>query len=98
MKSWPGNASGTLSASASVTTPRTRAQLRTVDARGPIGAWRVRPMRRHARMIASEANIHAIYPSRRFLPARIRLFVDFLHECLQRHEAEVLDTVRRAMT
>ena len=44
-----------------------------------------------------DANIHAIYPSRRFLPARIRLFVDFLHERLQQHEADVLDTVRQAM-
>lgn len=50
-----------------------------------------------AEIATPEANIHAIYPSRRFLPARIRLFVDFLHERLQRHEADVLDTVRRAM-
>lgn len=45
-----------------------------------------------------EANIHAIYPSRRFLPARIRLFVDHLHEHLQQHERDVLDTVHGAMT
>ncbi len=51
-----------------------------------------------AEIATPEANIHAIYSSRRFLPARIRLFVDFLHERLQRHEADVLDTVRRAMT
>ena len=51
-----------------------------------------------AEIATPEANIHAIYPSRRFLPARIRLFVDFLHERLQRHEGDVLDTVRRAMT
>lgn len=45
-----------------------------------------------------EANIHAIYPSRRFLPARIRLLVDHLHQHLQQHEREVLDTVHKAMT
>lgn len=51
-----------------------------------------------AEIATPEANIHAMYPSRRFLPARIRLFVEFLHERLQQQEREVLDTVHQAMT
>jgi DNA-binding transcriptional LysR family regulator len=40
-----------------------------------------------------EAHLHAIYPSRRFLPARIRLFIDYLQKVLQSHEQDVLDSV-----
>ncbi|WP_266156933.1 LysR family transcriptional regulator [Dyella silvatica] len=43
-----------------------------------------------------QAHIHAIYPSRRFLPARIRLFIDYLQKVLQSHEHDVLDSVRLA--
>jgi len=49
-------------------------------------------------VILPEANIYAIYPSRCYLPARIRLFVDHLQQELQRRERDVLDTVRKAMT
>jgi DNA-binding transcriptional LysR family regulator len=45
-----------------------------------------------------EAHVYAIYPSRRYLPARIRLFVDHLQQELQQRERDVLDTVRNAMT
>lgn len=48
-------------------------------------------------VILPDAHIYAIYPSRRYLPARIRLFVDHLQQELQRREQDVLDTVRRAM-
>ncbi|MHA6204722.1 LysR family transcriptional regulator [Dyella soli] len=51
-----------------------------------------------ADVILPEANIFAIYPSRCYLPARIRLFVDHLQQALQQREREVLDTVRNAMT
>ncbi|TBR40507.1 MULTISPECIES: LysR family transcriptional regulator [Dyella] len=37
-----------------------------------------------------EAHIYAIYPSRDFLPARIRLFVDFLLERMREREGTVL--------
>lgn len=37
-----------------------------------------------------EAHIYAIYPSRDFLPARIRLFVDFLQTSMHEREADVL--------
>ncbi|RDJ00534.1 LysR family transcriptional regulator [Dyella solisilvae] len=49
-------------------------------------------------VIMPDAHIYAIYPSRRYLPARIRLFVDHLQQELQRREHDVLDTVRHAMT
>jgi len=58
----------------------------------PDGGHRCRPgspRRRHT---------HVVCPSRRFLPTRLRRFVDFVHERLQLREADVLDTVRRAMT
>jgi DNA-binding transcriptional LysR family regulator len=45
-----------------------------------------------------EAHTYAIYASRRYLPARIRLFVDYLQRELQKRERDVLDTVRNAMT
>jgi DNA-binding transcriptional LysR family regulator len=49
-------------------------------------------------VIMPEANIYAIYPSRCYLPARIRRFVDYLQQELQAREREVLDTVRNAMS
>lgn len=44
-----------------------------------------------------DAHIYAIYPSRAYLPARIRLFVDHLQQELAACEQEILDTVRDAM-
>lgn len=41
-----------------------------------------------------EAHIYAIYPSRDFLPARIRLCVDHLQREMQQQEASVLDLIR----
>ncbi|WP_114241292.1 LysR family transcriptional regulator [Dyella sp. C9] len=49
-------------------------------------------------VILPDAHIYAIYPSRCYLPARIRLFVDHLQQELQLRERNVLDTVRNAMT
>ena len=51
-----------------------------------------------ADVILPEANIYAIYPSRCYLPARIRLFVDHLQHELELRERDVLETVRNAMT
>ena len=48
-------------------------------------------------MILPDAHIYAIYPSRCYLPARIRLFVDHLQQALQLRERDVLATVRNAM-
>lgn len=48
-------------------------------------------------VILPDAHVYAIYPSRRYLPARIRLFVDYLQQELQRREHDVLDAVRHAM-
>ncbi|MFC4525207.1 LysR family transcriptional regulator [Dyella halodurans] len=50
-----------------------------------------------ADVILPEADIYAIYPSRSYLPARIRLFVDHLQQQLGQRESDVLDTVRSAM-
>ncbi|WP_430387406.1 LysR family transcriptional regulator [Dyella sp. 20L07] len=50
-----------------------------------------------ADVILPDAHIYAIYPSRRYLPARIRLFVDHLQHELKKREREVLETVRNAM-
>ncbi|WP_199099008.1 LysR family transcriptional regulator [Dyella sp. ASV21] len=50
-----------------------------------------------ADVILPDAHIYAIYPSRCYLPARIRGFVDHLQQALQQREREVLDTVRSAM-
>jgi DNA-binding transcriptional LysR family regulator len=49
-------------------------------------------------VILPDANVYAIYPSRRYLPARIRLFVDYLQQQLQARERDVLEAVRSAMT
>ena len=57
MKSRPGKPSGTLSASASVTTPRTPAQLKTVAARAPSGSWSPGRSACTTRLIASAAKI-----------------------------------------
>ncbi|WNL45711.1 LysR family transcriptional regulator [Dyella sp. BiH032] len=43
-----------------------------------------------------EAHIYAIYPSRDYLPARIRLFVDHLQGKMQEQEAGVLELIRTA--
>ena len=43
-----------------------------------------------------EAHIYAIYPSRDYLPARIRLFVDHLQAAMQAQENEVLGLLQRA--
>ena len=43
-----------------------------------------------------EAHIYAIYPSRDYLPARIRLFVDYLQSNMQEQEAAVLELIRQA--
>lgn len=43
-----------------------------------------------------EAHIYAIYPSRDYLPARIRLFVDYLQGKMQAQEADVLALIRPA--
>ena len=43
-----------------------------------------------------EAHIYAIYPSRDYLPARIRLFVDHLQASMQAQEAGVLELIRVA--
>jgi len=43
-----------------------------------------------------EAHIYAIYPSRDYLPARIRLFVDHLQAAMQAQENEVLGLIRAA--
>jgi len=43
-----------------------------------------------------EAHIYAIYPSRDYLPARIRLFVDHLQASMQAQEAGVLELIRAA--
>lgn len=51
-----------------------------------------------ADVILPEADIYAVYPSRCYLPARIRLFVDHLQHELEQRERDVLDTVRLAMT
>ncbi|WP_266183330.1 LysR family transcriptional regulator [Dyella humicola] len=51
-----------------------------------------------ADVILPEANFYAIYPSRCYLPARIRLFVDHLQHQLEQRESDVLNTVRHAMT
>jgi DNA-binding transcriptional LysR family regulator len=51
-----------------------------------------------ADVILPEANIYAIYPSRCYLPARIRLFVDHLQHELELRERDVLDIVRNAMS
>jgi DNA-binding transcriptional LysR family regulator len=51
-----------------------------------------------ADVILPEANIYAIYPSRCYLPARIRLFVDHLQHELEQRESDVLDIVRNAMS
>jgi DNA-binding transcriptional LysR family regulator len=48
-------------------------------------------------VLLPDAHIYAIYPSRAYLPARIRLFVDHLQQELQAREQDVLDTVRAAM-
>ncbi|AHX14696.1 LysR family transcriptional regulator [Dyella jiangningensis] len=48
-------------------------------------------------VILPDAHIYAIYPSRCYLPARIRLFVDHLQQALQLRERDVLATVRNAM-
>jgi DNA-binding transcriptional LysR family regulator len=48
-------------------------------------------------VILPDAHIYAIYPSRCYLPARIRLFVEHLQQQLQMRERDVLDTVRNAM-
>lgn len=42
-----------------------------------------------------EAHIYAIYPSRDYLPARIRLFVDYLQSHMQEQEAAVLELIRQ---
>lgn len=43
-----------------------------------------------------EAHIYAIYPSRDYLPARIRLFVDYLQSNMQEQEAAVLELIRQS--
>lgn len=43
-----------------------------------------------------EALIYAIYPSRDYLPARIRLFVDYLQSNMQEQEAAVLELIRQS--
>ena len=48
-------------------------------------------------VILPDAHIYAIYPSRCYLPARIRLFVEHLQQELHKRERDVLDTVRNAM-
>jgi DNA-binding transcriptional LysR family regulator len=50
------------------------------------------------RTAIQEAHIYAIYPSRTFLPARIRLFLDYLHEQMQQREAAVLGMIRSSET
>jgi DNA-binding transcriptional LysR family regulator len=67
----------------------------TWDIAADVRAGRLLPLL--ADVAWQEANIHAIYPSRCFLPARIRLFVDDLQQSLQGQEAGVLDTIRQAM-
>ena len=59
MKSRPGKSAGTLSATASVTTPRMPAQLSTVDARQPIVSKRRQPNCRRSAITPSQAKIHA---------------------------------------
>jgi DNA-binding transcriptional LysR family regulator len=49
-----------------------------------------------ADLAAQDTPIYAMFPSRKFLPAKIRLFVDFLEQELGRHEHDILDTIAAA--
>lgn len=53
-----------------------------------VEAGRLVPLLTHDAI--QEAHIYAIYPSRDFLPARIRLFVDFLQEHMHAREKDVM--------
>lgn len=46
--------------------------------------------------VQARADIHAVYPSRQFLPARTRLFIETLQQHLAAHEAEVMACLDRA--
>jgi DNA-binding transcriptional LysR family regulator len=61
------------------------------DIAADIRAGRLMPLLTDIAMI--DAPIYAIYPSRRFLPTRIRLFVDYLQAEMERHERAVLETM-----
>jgi DNA-binding transcriptional LysR family regulator len=58
------------------------------DVAGDIAAGRLEPLL--ADQSTPSSDIHVIYPSRRFLPARTRLFVEFLQQRLAAHEPAVL--------
>lgn len=57
-----------------------------------VRAGRLVPVLTHCAI--QEAHIYAIYPSRDYLPARIRLFVDHLQASMQAQEADVLALIR----
>lgn len=65
------------------------------DIAADVRAGRLVPLK--GDVILPDAHIYAIYPSRAYLPARIRLFVDHLQQELKAREQDVLDTVRAAM-
>jgi DNA-binding transcriptional LysR family regulator len=50
-----------------------------------------------ADLAAQDAPIYAMFPSRQFLPAKIRLFVDFLEQELGSQESHILDTIKGVM-
>ena len=66
------------------------------DIAADVRAGRLLPLL--ADVILPAADIYAIYPSRCYLPARIRLFVDHLQHQLEQRESDVLNTVRQAMS
>jgi DNA-binding transcriptional LysR family regulator len=55
---------------------------------------RLVPLLNH--LAAQDTPIYAMFPSRQFMPAKIRLFVDFLEQELGRHETGVLDSIAAA--
>lgn len=59
------------------------------DVAGDIAAGRLVPLL--TELPTPDSDVHLIYPSRRFLPAKTRLFVDFLQQRFAAHEAAVMD-------
>jgi DNA-binding transcriptional LysR family regulator len=58
------------------------------DVAADIGAKRLVPL--FADQPSTEADIHVVYPTRHFLPARIRAFIDSLDEHFSANEERIL--------
>lgn len=63
------------------------AMLPDFNARASLEAGRLKPIL--AGFVRGDSGIYAIYPHRRYLPARVRVFVDFLAKWLRDHQSGV---------